>query len=242
MINWNRRSYTREDFVDAWSLSNSYSDLCTLLGYTKSGGASRIFRETGLELGLPELESSRAYRPKMDLSEILVFDSPYKSTSSLRERLVAEGILPNYCSALYCPFVGIVPRDPFTGAPTNLRLALDHINGNNRDNRIENLRILCTHCHSLTDTWCVGKSKVPPVAVVCASVDCLVVLSRANKSGFCSPCATKNRNQSRTKIDWPSLVDLELMLESSSKRSVASLLGVSDVALAKHLRKHKSLV
>jgi len=32
-------------------------------------------------------------------------------------------------------------------------LELDHINGVNNDNRIENLRFLCPNCHSLTPTF-----------------------------------------------------------------------------------------
>lgn len=44
-------------------------------------------------------------------------------------------------------------------------LELDHINGKSQDNRIENLRLLCPNCHSLTDTWRgrninTGKAKV----------------------------------------------------------------------------------
>lgn len=32
-------------------------------------------------------------------------------------------------------------------------LELDHINGNNKDHRLENLRLLCPNCHSQTSTF-----------------------------------------------------------------------------------------
>ena len=47
-------------------------------------------------------------------------------------------------------------RTEWMGKPINLQL--HHINGDNTDNRLENLQILCPNCHSYTDNYC-GKNQ-----------------------------------------------------------------------------------
>jgi 5-methylcytosine-specific restriction endonuclease McrA len=44
-------------------------------------------------------------------------------------------------------------NDPFENKIKLINLELDHINGDERDNRKENLRLICSNCHSFTPTY-----------------------------------------------------------------------------------------
>lgn len=78
------------------------------------------------------------------LEEILVRDSTYSSTSTLKKRLFREGLLEKRCY--------VCGLTEWRGRPAPLRL--DHINGDRRDNRLENLRAICPNCDAFTDTHC----------------------------------------------------------------------------------------
>lgn len=65
----------------------------------------------------------------------------YKSKPHLRKRLIAE-------FGYRCSLCGI---SEWMNKP--LTLEMDHINGENYDNRFENVRLLCPNCHSQTDTF-----------------------------------------------------------------------------------------
>jgi hypothetical protein len=74
--------------------------------------------------------------------KVFVENSSY-SNEMVKGRIVKENLLEYKC--IKC---GI---DSWQGE--TIVLDLDHINGDNRDNRLSNLRFLCPNCHSQTDTY-----------------------------------------------------------------------------------------
>ena len=147
------RAWSDDDLRDAVEQSNSVAGVLRRLGYEPSGGMHRFISAHMRRLELDtshftgqswakgrQLSTGFTARP---LDEILVANSTY-SSGNLRRRLIREGLKESRCE--------ICGLDSWRGEP--VPLALDHVNGDPTDNRLENLRILCPNCHALTETWC----------------------------------------------------------------------------------------
>lgn len=142
---------TKEEYVYAAMQSNSIAEMCRKLGLKPSGGNYRLmhiaierfaidtthFKGKGWNKGL----QFKPFKQK-PLDEILISESTYQSYK-LKNRLLKEGLKQHICEM--CGLSVWLGND--------IPLELHHKNGNNKDNRIENLLILCPNCHALTDSY-----------------------------------------------------------------------------------------
>lgn len=77
------------------------------------------------------------------------FEECFCKNSKIARQSVKKKIIKNHLLQYKCDICG----NDGTWNNLPLSLQLDHINGNNNDNRLENLRFLCPNCHSQTDTF-----------------------------------------------------------------------------------------
>ena len=75
--------------------------------------------------------------------DILSNKIPYYSGNKLRKRLINEGYKQKKCEK--CNLSEWMDKE--------IPLELNHINGDNLDNRLENLEIVCCNCHAQTSNW-----------------------------------------------------------------------------------------
>lgn len=72
-------------------------------------------------------------------------------TSAIKEKLLFFGLKENVCEICF-------QKNIWNGL--ELVLQLDHIDGGNKNNELDNLRIICPNCHTQTETFS-GKKNRP---------------------------------------------------------------------------------
>lgn len=135
----------------------SSSEACRRLGMAGNSGTTTRFRKflsekdidfshwTG-ELwskGKTCLDDERLRKTK---DNSLIFTENSNASSHYVRSLLLKHQIKEY----KCQECGIC--DNWNNKPISLQM--DHINGNRKDHRLENLRWLCPNCHSQTETFC----------------------------------------------------------------------------------------
>ncbi len=151
--------YTLQELTDAVKTSVSVRQCLEKLNVAPAGGNYSTFHKavkyfnidtshfTGMNLTGRKLPLRRR-----NINEYLTKNSTIQS-NKLRKYLLDQKIFQPICSS--CNLSNWINNA--------IPLELDHIDGNNTNNEIANLRLLCPNCHALTTTYRgknIGKSKV----------------------------------------------------------------------------------
>jgi len=157
-----KHKHSRQELLKAVSNSLSIRELLTKLGMAPKGGnyetiKSRLQKEeisTSHFLGMGWKKDRKFPSERRKIQDILIEHSVYSSGLSYNSYQVKNLLFENNLKDKICEVCGIVDWQS-----KEIKFELHHINGNRKDNRIENLKILCPNCHSQTDNFRSKNSK-----------------------------------------------------------------------------------
>lgn len=230
-----KKKYSKKQLEDAIAKSKSISDVVKNLGLNVNTGNRRSvkhwakFYELELPIWNPSDSPKRAIESNIISDEDWFQENTNRAGQRSKQRLIKMGVSDQ------CVACGIGPE--WNGKPITLQL--DHIDGNKFNNLRENLQILCPNCHSQTDTFGNSGGGTKPSESkrqrYSYCVDCNREIHK--NAARCKACESVRR-VGKTKIEYPEIDELVLMIKSSSFSAVGRDLGCTDNAIRKHLSRN----
>ncbi len=147
-------NYDNDKLKEIVAKSTKYSEIFKKIGVIHSNYTNykseldRKINKLKLDISHIKRHNNTLSKTKNDLKKSLVENCKTRIDSKIKYHLYEYNLKEEKCEEC-----GQGPE--WNGKP--LVLQLDHINGICTDNRLENLRILCGHCHSQTETFSTGQ-------------------------------------------------------------------------------------
>lgn len=155
------RPYTKEWLQELCASSYSYAEVLEKAGRKQGGGNNETLKKKIIQWNIdishftgqrwqakPTLSPQVGGREKYSIEEIFVKNSPV-TQKVMRGYVKRHNLISYQCQTCGCD--GHWQNGTIT-------LELDHIDGDNSNNELSNLRYLCPNCHALTATYR-GKNK-----------------------------------------------------------------------------------
>lgn len=213
------KSFSKKEVLEKMNLKPFTGNYDTLNKYIKKYNINISHFNRGKNI------NTYKFLDKIPLNDILVENSTYTNRIRLKKRLYKEGIKQPICE--FCN-----QDENWNGK--KMSLILDHINGINDDNRIENLRILCPNCNATLPTHC-GKN-------IKDKKETKRKIKKEKKFNYCE-CGEIIRNNSKQcincynkqqrKIKRPSYQQLLKDIEELGYSGTGRKYGVSDNSIRK---------
>lgn len=213
----------KDDLIELFNKHDSIRQVLIDLGYDSNGsGAYTLLRNKCIKEGvtipkyIKKVNNQENFINKKQYSEILCENSTFPR-GHLKKRLLKDGLLDYKCDVC-----GISKW-----RNKSISLHLDHINGVNNDNRLENLRLLCPNCHTQTKTYGGRNNKK---TYYC---ECGVKIHKNSEK--CVKCNTKLQRI----VNRPSYEQLVNEIEEIGYCGVGRKYGVSDNAIRKWKKQYE---
>ena len=215
-------NYTVEEIKQIVAISDSYKDFARKIGYSNSPSGDTIKMITNF---LQDFDTSHFYtKEKVERTEENIFiQKSTASQSTLRKWYIKGNYSPYICS--------ICGQQPFWNGK-EMTLILDHINGENHDDRLENLRWVCPNCNQQLPTTGGRNQKRRKKHYYC--VDCGKEISRGCIR--CKYCNGKSKivSEENMPIDRNKLKELIFTIPFTK---IGKMFGVTDNAIRKWCKK-----
>ena len=215
-------SYSIEELQEIASLSNSWRDFTRKLGYNCNSGDLKAQIQKKVEennIDVSHFKTVNTNAVERNIENIFI------ENSTASQKTLRSWYLKGEYSEYKCSICGQEPE--WQGQP--LTLILDHINGVNNDDRLENLRWVCPNCNQQLPTT--GRRNSPVLAKKYYCKDCGKEVTKATTER-CAECAAKARIIPASELPV-TREELKFLIRTKPFTTIGKQFGVSDNMIRK---------